>query len=151
VLRGRAEPSRTARPGGDNERALDALEPARNTTAALERLGLERRHQLIPDNLLGSLTDVLELRRHDDSRPRRHRPEKGGVAQEEDAELIKPGIGDDVDDHAAASGMDADAPAVWEEPHSASVTLDDRNVKRFPGSIRISVVSDIDFMWCSAG
>ena len=69
----------------------------------VEHLGLERRHQLIPDDLLGPLTDVRELRRHDDpERPRRQRPEQGGVAQEEDAELVQPGIGDDVDDHAAA-------------------------------------------------
>ena len=47
----------------------------------VEHVGLERRHQLIPDDLLGSLTDVRKMRRHDDpERPRRQRPEKGGVA-----------------------------------------------------------------------
>ena len=95
----------------------------------VEHVGLERRHQLIPDDLFGPLTDVRELRRHDDpERPRGQCPEKRGVAQEEDAELVQPGIGDDVDDHAAAGGMDADRQAVWEVPHGAGVTLADGDV-----------------------
>ena len=50
----------------------------------VEHLGLERRHQLIPDYLFGPLTNVRELRRRDDpERPRPHRTEKSGVAQED--------------------------------------------------------------------
>jgi hypothetical protein len=55
----------------------------------VEHLGLERGHQLIPDNLFGPLTDLRELRRHDD--PKRAR--------------AVPGAGRDVDDHAAADGL----------------------------------------------
>jgi hypothetical protein len=89
----------------------------------VEDVGLERRHQLIPDNLFGPLTHVREVRRHDDpERPRRQCPEQGSVAQEEQAEFIQPGIGDDVDDHAAAGEVNADRQAVWEVPHRAGVT-----------------------------
>jgi hypothetical protein len=75
----------------------------------VERLGLERRHQLIPYDLFGALADIGELRRHHDpERPGRQRPEKGGVAQKEYAEFVQPGIRDDVDDHTATGRMDTD-------------------------------------------
>ena len=45
------------------------------------------------------------------------------MALEEHAELVQPRVGDDVDDHAAAGGMDADREAVREVPDGASVTL----------------------------
>ena len=79
----------------------------------VEHFGLERRHQLVPHDLLGPLRDVRELWRHDDpERPGGQRPEKRGVAQEEYPELVQPGVGDDVDDHATAGWMDADWEAV---------------------------------------
>ena len=47
------------------------------------------------------------------------------MAQEEHAELVQPGFGDDVDDHATAGRMDADWEAVGEVPYGARVTLTD--------------------------
>jgi hypothetical protein len=42
--------------------------------------------------LPGPLTDVRELRRHDDPKcPRGQRPEQGSVAQEEEAEFSQQG------------------------------------------------------------
>ena len=90
----------------------------------VEHLRLERRHQLIPDHLLGPLADVRELRRHHDPEgPRGQCPEQGSLAQKEKPEFIQPGIGDDVDDDAAAGGVNADRQPVWELPHRAGVTL----------------------------
>src|SRR3989442_15510253 len=100
----------------------------------VERLGFDGRHPLVPHGLFGTLTDIWELRRHYDSeRPRGQRPEKSRVAYEEYAELVQPGVGDDVDDHAVAGGMNADRQAVWKVPHGADVTLSDGDVGQVCG------------------
>ena len=71
----------------------------------LEHIGLDGCHQLVPHDLFGALTDIRELWRHyDPERPRRERLEQPGVTHEEDAELVQPGVADDVDDHSAAGG-----------------------------------------------
>jgi hypothetical protein len=55
------------------------------------------------------------------------------MAQEEYAELVQPGIGDDVNDHAAASGMNADRQAIRKVPNGADVTPSDRDVGQVCG------------------
>ena len=98
----------------------------------VEDVGLERRHQLIPDNLFGPLTDVRELRRHDD-RSVHAGSARSRAAWRKRKTRNSSGIGDDVDDHAAAGGMNADRQAVREVPHRAGVTLAGGTWGRSPG------------------
>ena len=110
----------------------------------VEDVGLERRHQLIPDNLFGPLTDVRELRRHDDPSVHAGSARSRAAWRKRKTELIQPGIGDDVDDHAAAGGMNADRQAVGS---TAPCGRHPRrwNVGQVPGSIRSNVVRWVDF------
>ena len=97
----------------------------------VDRLGLDRRQELIPHDLFRALGNVRELRRHDDpERPYGQCPEQRGVTFEEHSELVQPWVGDDVDDHAAAGEVNADRQAVREVPNGANPSLADANVRQ---------------------
>src|SRR5262245_45904548 len=93
--------------------------------------GPERRQQLVPNDLFRALGDVRELRRHDDSeRPSGQRSEQRGVTFEEHSKLVEPGVGDDVNDHAATREMNADRQAIREVADPAVFSVADRDMRQ---------------------
>ena len=96
----------------------------------VNHVGSERREQLVPDDLLRSLTDLGEVRRHHDpERPRRQRTKHRSVAFEEDAELVQYLVGHDVDEYATPFQVDADREALGEIPNGPFVALPGGHVR----------------------
>ena len=87
---------RDGRTGRCYPRAWDAHERAEVPAQFVQRLGPERRQQLIPYDLFRALADVRELCRHDDPEgPCGQSAQKRGVTFAEHSELVKPWVGDD--------------------------------------------------------
>jgi hypothetical protein len=104
---------------------------AREVPAELvNHLGSERRQELVPDNLLRSLTYLGEVgRHHDPERPRAQGTKQESMALEEDAELVQNLVGDHVDKHATPFRVDADGEAFGEIPNGPFVGLPDGHVR----------------------
>src|ERR1700674_5342413 len=84
----------------------------------------EWRQQLVPDDLLRSLTYLWDVGRdHDPEGPPAQRTKQRSMAFQEQAELVQPRISDHVDEHAATGEVDADRESFREVPGDGRVAL----------------------------
>jgi hypothetical protein len=103
----------------------------------VNHLGSERRQELIPDDLLRSLTYLGEVRRHyDPERPRPQRTKHGRMALEENAEFVRRRVGDHVDEHCAPFRMNADRETIGKIAGGPFVALPDGDVRQVRGADR---------------